>query len=106
MTLARERCAAHRRPQAAVIALAVAIALAQVALIVVVAITARHLPESTRSGAVVLLALLIWAEALWALFLTASRAARRVTEPEDKIGDGGNERIGVERRRPCRGRRP
>jgi len=103
--LARERGTSNRRPQAAVMALAVAIALAQTALIVVVVLSARHLPESTRSGVVVLLALLIWAEALWALLLTASRAARRVTEPEGKIGDGDNERIGVERRRPCRGRR-
>jgi len=66
------------------------IAAAQAGLIVTIVLWSLRLPQTTRSGVIVLLALIIWAEAMWALFRVASRVDRRLAEhgPRDERGEG------------------
>jgi hypothetical protein len=88
-----------------------AIAAAQAASIALVVVTARTLPASTRSAVVVVLSLLIWAEALWALYRVAAHAGERVVGHGDAPGGDGEETAAGERRRapgkdPGAGARP
>ncbi len=64
------------------------IAAAQAGLIVTIVLWSLRLPQTTRSGVIVLLALIIWAEAMWALFRVASRVDRRLAAPGPRAARG------------------
>jgi hypothetical protein len=76
-----------------------AIATAQAASIALIVVAVRTLPASTRSAVVVVLSLLIWAEALWALYRVAAHAGERVVARGNDPGGDGEETVAGTRRR-------